>query len=64
MVAGGNRGDPRTHALDHTPSFVAEDAGEFPLRVSAPESIGIGVAHPSGQYLEMMNRVLVYSCPK
>ena len=54
MVAGGNRGDPWTHTLDHTPSLVAEDAGEFPLRVSTSKSIGIGVAYPRGLNLGMI----------
>ena len=56
MVARGNRGDLWTHTLDQTPSLMPDNAGEFPLRVSAPQSVGVSVAHPCCQDLQLMNR--------
>ena len=49
VVARGNRGDPCPHALNDTPSLMAQDTGKFPLGVRTPQSVGIGVADPCSQ---------------
>lgn len=51
MVTRGNRGDPCTHTLHDPTTLVPQHTREQSLRVVTFQSVGIGVAHSSGNDL-------------